>query len=198
MKEQTDRSRNEERGAFSHSSVGTKCAARFLSRHEQCASLLRFPVLPPQLADGRMTREREGRQRSLRSERENDFSETGGRDGRNRRFLIRPSERATASGGGECGFLPPKETDGETKRRTDGESWERNPERKNAIYSRATMPPQQPLSSTPPSLSATPKDRRRRTHCDSAATNTSRLKIHLGCGRQTIEEKEEGVTFVVI
>ena len=50
-----------------------------------------FPVLPPQLADdGRTEDGGEGRQRFLRSERENDFSETGGRDGRNRRFLIRP------------------------------------------------------------------------------------------------------------
>ena len=147
-----------------------------------------------------MTREREGRQRSLRSERENDFSETGGRDGRNRRFLIRPSGLAGDRLRWRRMRFPTAKRDGRTerRRRTDGESWERNPERKNAIYSRATMQPQQPLSSTPPSLSATPNDRRRRTHCDSAATNTSRLKIHLGCGRQTMDEKEEGVTFVVI
>ena len=153
--------------------------------------------------DGCRGREREGNVLSLRSERENDFSETGGRDGRNRRFLIRPSDGAGDRLRWRRMRFPTAKRDGRTerRRRTDGESWERNPERKNAIYSPATitrrLPPQQPLSSTPPSLSATPKDRRR-THCDSAATNTSRLKIYLGAAAKRWTIEEEGVTFVVI
>ena len=73
-----------------------------------------FPVLPPQLAYGRMM----GRQRSLRSERENDFSETGGRDGRNRRFLIRPPPVAENA----VSYRQKRRTDGETETdgRTDG------------------------------------------------------------------------------
>ena len=136
--------------------------------------------------------EREGNVLSLRSERENDFSETGGRDGRNRRFLIRPppvAENAVSY---------------RQKRRTDGRRVMGTGPGEEKCYlfagdnnAAATATWQRPLSSTPLSLSATPKDRRR-THCDSAATNTSRLKIHLGCGRQTMDEKEEGVTFVVI
>ena len=87
--------------------------------------------------------------RFLRSERENDFSETGGPPSATEPAFF----DSTASGGGrqrrECGFLPPKETDGAeshgngTRRKRAG--------RKNAIYSPATITrrPPQLLSSLP-------------------------------------------------
>ena len=69
--------------------------------------------------------------RFLRSERENDFSETGGRGrpdrtehGRNRRFLIRPPPVAENA----VSYRQKRRTDGPTDGRgRDGESWERNP-----------------------------------------------------------------------
>ena len=59
----------------------------------------------------------------------------------------------------------------------------------------ATAAWQQPLSSIPLSLSATPKDRRR-THCDSAATNTSRLKIHLGAAAKRWTRRKESLSLL--